>query len=236
MDAIILAGGEGKRLRHVVSDVPKPMAPVAGRPFLEYLIQKLKDAGAGKIVLSVGYKADAIRKHFGDGSRFGVSISYVEEKELLGTGGAIRYAAEKGGVGDEFLVLNGDSYFDVDLQALARAHKASKAVGTLALRRVVNPHRSGVVELDAEGRITKFSEKKKVEGEALINGGVYALSRRIFNHFPQKEEFSVEEEGFPAAIAGGLAGVVSDGYFIDIGVPEDYARADEDFKKRVVSV
>ncbi|MBI2888550.1 MAG: nucleotidyltransferase family protein [Candidatus Liptonbacteria bacterium] len=233
MDAIILAGGEGKRLQSVVAHRPKPMAFVADRPFLEYLIRKLKGSGAKNIVLSVGYKADVLWSHFGDGAAFGVSLAYIEEKELLGTGGAIRYAAEEAQVGETFFVLNGDSYFDVDYGALLRMHEVKKGVGVLALRKVMNPHRSGVVELDAEGRITKFHEKKQVTGEALINGGVYVLSRRIFEYFPKKEKFSLEEEGFPAAIAGGLYGVVSEGYFIDIGIPEDFAKAQEDFKKRI---
>ncbi len=233
MDAIILAGGEGRRLKSVVSDRPKPMALVAGRPFLEHLIQKLVRESITRVVLSVGYMASFIEDHFRDGAAYGVPITYVEEKELLGTGGAIRYAAEEGNVGEEFLALNGDSYLGVDCRALLRAHAASRGVGTLALRKILNPHRSGVVELGAEGRIVKFHEKKQVVGEALINGGVYALSRRIFEYFPKKEKFSIEEEGFPAAIAGGLFGVVCDGYFIDIGIPEDFAKAQEDFKKGV---
>jgi D-glycero-alpha-D-manno-heptose 1-phosphate guanylyltransferase len=231
MVAVILAGGEGKRLQPVVAHRPKPMAFVGDRPFLEYLIAKLKRSGVKDIVLLVGYKADAIWSHFGDGAAFGVSLVYVEEKELLGTGGAIRYAAEQGGAGETFFALNGDSYFDADYGELLRVHEGKRGAGVLALRKVVNPHRSGVVELDAEGRITKFHEKKKVEGEALINGGVYLLSRRIFDYFPKKGKFSIEEEGFPAALAGGLYGVVSGGYFIDIGVPEDFARAQEELPR-----
>ena len=225
IEAIIIAGGEGRRLQSVVSDVPKPMAKVAGRPFVEYLVEQLKNAGVSRIVLSIGHKAHIIRDYFGDGSRFEVPITCIEEKELLGTGGAICYAAKESDIADTFFVMNGDSYFDIDLKALARAHTTSGAVGTLALRKFMNPYRSGVVEIDRSSRIMKFHEKKPVRGEALINGGVYVLSRSIFKHIPSKQKFSMEEEGFPAAIQAGLHGEVCKGYFIDIGIPEDFARA-----------
>ncbi len=229
VDAVILAGGLGTRLRNVVSDCPKPMAKVGGKPFLEYLVRKLMREGVRRIVLSVGYMADVIKDHFKDGAAFGVPISYVEEKEPLGTGGAICRAAREAEMGDEILVLNGDSYFDVDLHAFRRAHHALGGAGTLALRKHMSPTRSGVVELDGNSRIAKFHEKKAVEGEALINGGVYLLSHRALSRFPKKEVFSVEEEGFPAAISAGLFGFISDGYFIDIGTEEDYKQAQRDF-------
>ena len=235
IEAIIIAGGEGRRLQSVVSDVPKPMAKVGGRPFLEYLVSQLKAAGVTRIVMSVSHKAHVIKDHFGDGSRFGVPMRCAEEKELLGTGGAICYAAKESNIADIFFVMNGDSYFDIDLKALARAHTASGAVGTLALRKFMNPYRSGVVEIDRNSRIVKFHEKKPVHGEALINGGVYVLSRSIFEHLPNKQKFSMEEEGFPAAIEAGLHGEVCEGYFIDIGIPEDFARAQEELPRHIKS-
>lgn len=230
MQALILAGGAGTRLRSVLGDnLNKPMAPVAGKPFLEYLIMRLQRQGIDDIILCVGYKADLIQSYFGDGARWGVHLSYSRETDFLGTGGALKLA-ESLIHGDAFYVLNGDSFFDVDLAALARFHQAVGAQATLALASVENAARYGAVRLDAEtGRIVEFAEKDETPRAGLINGGVYLLTRAALDQTPAGQVCSLEREVFPALLAAGaLYGQPCSGFFIDIGVPADYARLQAD--------
>lgn len=227
--AIVLAGGFGTRLRGVVSDVPKPMAPVAGAPFLEYILRYLKHYGISEVVLSVGYLAEKVMDHFGD--RFeGLTIHYAHEKEPLGTGGAIRFAftftqAQKA------IVLNGDSFFDVDLQSAMNFHERQKADGTIVLRDMPHPDRFGTVTIDKEARITAFNEKLKGLDRGLINTGVYLLDRQVLESAALPDRFSIEEDFFkPLISAHNFRGMVGEGYFIDIGIPEEFDRAQEDFR------
>ena len=217
MEAIILAGGLGTRLRSVVSEVPKCMAPVDGRPFLQYMLEWLSRYDVSHVVLSVGYLREVIFSYM-DSRAWPFEISYAVEEEPLGTGGGIRLALTKCRE-DRVIVLNGDTFFDVDLDALSFT-----APVTLALKPMRNFDRYGAVDWDGE-LVTGFHEKAAC-AEGLINGGVYALVRSQLDFAFQPKRFSFEKDLLEPLAAGHLvAGQVQDGYFIDIGIPEDYARA-----------
>ena len=217
MEAIILAGGLGTRLRSVVSEVPKCMAPVDGRPFLQYMLEWLSRYDVSHVVLSVGYLREVIFSYM-DSRVWPFEISYAVEEELLGTGGGIRLALTKCRE-DRVIVLNGDTFFDVDLDALSFT-----APVTLALKPMRNFDRYGAVDWDGE-LVTGFHEKAAC-AEGLINGGVYALVRSQLDFAFYPKRFSFEKDLLEPLAAGYLvAGQVQDGYFIDIGIPEDYARA-----------
>ena len=217
MEAIILAGGLGTRLRSVVSEVPKCMAPVDGRPFLQYMLEWLSRYDVSHVVLSVGYLKEVIFS-FMDSRACPFEISYAVEEEPLGTGGGIRLALTKCRE-DRVIVLNGDTFFDVDLDALSFT-----APVTLALKPMRNFDRYGAVDWDGE-LVTGFHEKAAC-AEGLINGGVYALVRSQLDFAFYPKRFSFEKDLLePLAAAHLVAGQVQDGYFIDIGIPEDYARA-----------
>lgn len=223
--AIILAGGFGTRLAAVVSDVPKPMAPVAGRPFLERLLDRLIAQGIRRVVLAVGHKKDIIRNHFGATYK-GVPIQYSEENEPLGTGGAILQAFVESGA-ESALVFNGDTYCTLNLNELSAAHQRGGAKATLALVPVDDAGRYGEVQLDAANRIVAFREKNPEHAAGLINAGIYALNRSVFDLVPGQIRFSFEQAVLQAhAATEGFVGHIAQGaIFIDIGVPEDYYRA-----------
>ena len=223
--AVILAGGFGTRLAAVVSDVPKPMAPVAGRPFLERLLDRLEAQGIRHAVLAVGYRSPIIRSHFGS-KRGAVKLSYSEEAEPLGTGGALRQAFDSQAL-DRAIALNGDTWCDVDLHALSRSHAAAGTVATLTLVQQDDASRFGTVDIDARGRIEGFREKRPGAGAGLINAGVYALERGVFDLAPAATRFSFENDVLQARAGERrfASHVARDATFIDIGVPDDYARA-----------
>ncbi len=222
--AVVLAGGFGTRLAAIVSDVPKPMAPVAGRPFLERLLDRLAQQCIRRIVLAVGYKREIIQSHFGD-HYHGLDVAYSVEAEPLGTGGAIKQAFVEQSLA-QALVLNGDTFCTLDLSVLSAEHARSGASATLALVRVEDAGRYGAVELDSSGRIAAFREKNPDTGAGLINAGVYALESRVFELAPAAARFSFEQDVLQAHAAGqGFRGHVADASFIDIGVPDDYHRA-----------
>jgi len=225
MDVIILAGGMGTRLKSVVKDIPKPMAIVAGHPFLRYLIEYLSRFDVSNVIFATGYKSEIIedwvkRHNFGFKSQFSV------ENQPLGTGGAIKKAAELSG-SKNICVLNGDTFFDVDLKALEAAYAKARTPVCMALKPMQNFDRYGNVELDTHGRVVAFKEKEFC-AKGQINGGVYMLNTSIlFDKLPEK--FSLENDVFKSAAQNGkVTGFFSDGYFIDIGIPEDYARADRE--------
>jgi NDP-sugar pyrophosphorylase family protein len=204
------------------------MAPIGERPFLEYLIMRLQRQRIEDIVLCDGNKADLIESYFGRGDRWGVHLTYSYETAFLGTGGAVKLA-EDFVRGDEFIVLNGDSFFDVDLCELMRFHHEIGAAATLALAHVDNAQRYGAVHLDDEQHIVGFAEKDDAAGGGLINGGVYVLNRTALNLMPRGEVCSLEREVFPALLkAHHLYGRPYPGFFIDIGVPADYERLQAD--------
>jgi D-glycero-alpha-D-manno-heptose 1-phosphate guanylyltransferase len=222
MQTLILAGGLGTRLRTVIEDRPKPLAPVADRPFLEYLILQVKNQGFIDIVLCIGYLGEQIQNYFGDGNRWGVQISYSQEKELLGTGGAIKLA-QRVIKEDNLLVMNGDSFLQVDLNKLITYHLKKEAQATIALVEADDSTRYGAVEINEEGEIENFVEKGERSRLNLINGGVYLLNRKVFDDIPEGKT-SLEREVFPRLIGKGFYGMPVKGFFIDIGVVEEYQR------------
>lgn len=228
MEAIVLAGGLGQRLRSAVSDVPKPLAPVGGRPFLEHQLDYWLGQGIECFVLAVGYKGDVIRRHFG--ARYGeAEMVYAVEQELLGTGGAVANAARLLHAREPFIVLNGDTFFEVDLADLYGFHRTKGSCLTIALKAVPSNTRYGGVSVDAHGRIREFHARPAAPGETLINGGVYLLDPSVLDGdgLLHGERFSLEDDFIPELLRAGkpVHGRVSSGRFIDIGVPEDYRAA-----------
>lgn len=226
IEAIVLAGGKGTRLGDISKDTPKPMLPVNGRPFLEYVLAYLAEQGVDRVVLSVGHFADAVIRHFGN--KFcGISVDYAREEKTMGTGGAIRLSMDRV-TSQSIVVLNGDTMFSPDLSIMLGRHKSTGACITMSLRNEVERSRYGAVRLDG-GRVVGFAEKASSEG-GLMNAGIYIINRDFaFNNIPMKEH-SFEQEVLPKAMeAACLYGYVSDGYFIDIGIPEDYMRANREF-------
>lgn len=228
MKALILAGGLGTRLQSLMPDRPKPMAKAKGKPFLEYQIEQLRAQAIEELVLCVGYQASQIQDYFGDGHRRGVGIAYAVETELLGTAGAIRNAGDF--TGDTFLVLNGDSYLEVDFRALVGFHWRQQSadpqtVGTIATVVVDNAAAYGTLELDAQGRILRFREKAKA-GPGWINAGVYVLESDILDFIPTGRAVSIEKETFPLVLERGrhLYAYQVEGFFVDIGTPQGYRR------------
>ena len=225
MEAIILAGGRGTRLSSVVPNLPKPLAPVNGRPFLSYVLASLAMQGFTRICLSTGYMADAIEQQYGTNFR-NMELVYVQEESPLGTGGAIRAALASTATQDIF-VLNGDTLARVDFQAMMEQHRNSGDTLTIALTQVTDTARYGAVTVN-DSHVTAFSEKG-ITGPGYINAGIYLMRRSIFTPFLLPEAFSFEQqilmEHFSALCPGAF---LSSGYFIDIGVPEDYMRAQQE--------
>ncbi len=231
--AIVLAGGLGTRLRSVISDMPKPMAPVSGKPFLHYIFVYLQKQGIKEAILSVGYKHEMIEEFFGH-SYLGINISYALELEPLGTGGGIKQALDI--AQSDAFVLNGDTFFDVNLSALHTFHQIKNSDLSLSLKRMERFDRYGTVALDADARVLQFNEKQYRE-EGLINGGVYLLNKDLFKKIEQQEgqkladKFSFEKDVMEKHLKNlHFYGREFEGYFIDIGIPEDYQKAQEDFK------
>ncbi len=232
--AIILAGGLGTRLRDTVPDLPKPMAPVGDKPFLHYIFCYLQKQHITKAVLSVGYKSETIKDYFGK-EYMGIQLAYADEFEPLGTGGGIREAFRY--VEGLAFVLNGDTFFDVDLWALRDFYFQKNADIALSLKRLQHFDRYGTVQTGAEQQVLQFDEKKLCE-DGLINGGAYLFDNRIFERIERKKEadlpykFSFEKDILENQVDRmRFFGKEFDGYFIDIGVPEDYRKANEELPK-----
>jgi D-glycero-alpha-D-manno-heptose 1-phosphate guanylyltransferase len=221
-EAIILVGGLGTRLRSLVSDVPKPLAPVAGRPFLAWLLDKLEGHGVRRVILATGYLSEKVQAAFGEEWN-GLRIDYSVEDEPLGTGGAIAKALILRS-GDTMHVLNGDTFLDYRLQALAEATLGSGCAIGMALAAVPDVARYGAVMLD-QGRVTAFLEKGQ-HGCGYINAGGYFLSADAIAHFPMSGAFSFEQTILKDRVAAGVVfGFTETAGFIDIGVPNDYMKA-----------
>ena len=230
LEAVILAGGFGTRLQHIVSDVPKPMAPMdeAGTPFLKYVLADLARQGIRRVILSTGYKSEVIEQYFG-GSFQGMELVYSREDTPLGTGGAVKQALTLCTAPDVF-VLNGDTFFDVDLTAMRDFHRAQGADFTLAMKEMFNFDRYGALEVQ-DGRILAFHEKKPLR-QGWINGGVYCLRRELLSGV-KEQRFSLETDFMEKQMKQlKICGFPSDGYFIDIGIPEDYYRAQKEMKRK----
>ena len=224
--AVVLAGGFGTRLQSVVRDLPKPMAEVAGRPFLTYVLDELAAHGFSRAILSTGYKHECIESYFGDVYR-SLSIAYARETEPLGTGGGIWNAIQQSPAGYTF-VCNGDTLFHADWDALERLALRHRSP-VIALRRVDDVSRYGCVETSPDGRILRFVEKGGVVGAGCINAGVYLLPKSLFAGFRVGERFSFEKDIMEKRVSEQpFYANISDGYFIDIGIPEDYVRAQKE--------
>jgi D-glycero-alpha-D-manno-heptose 1-phosphate guanylyltransferase len=225
MEAIVLAGGLGTRLRSVVKDVPKPMALVDGKPFLLYILRYLKRNHINRVILSVGYKWHVIKDYFGDEFE-GLELIYSVEDSLLGTGGAIKKSFLKV-TGANAYIVNGDTFFDVDLNEL-RLPETSKLI--LSLKEMKNFDRYGAVQVGQDSKVINFLEKGFVKS-GYINGGIYLASSKIFDGFKLNDVFSFEEFLEKEFKALNTMSASFDNYFIDIGIPEDYERSQHEFKK-----
>lgn len=227
--AVILAGGMGTRLREVVADKPKVLAEVNGRPFITYLLDQLSDAGVSRVVLCTGYMAALVSTTLGS-HYHGMELLYSEETTPLGTGGAIRLALPLI-ANFPVLVMNGDSFCDVDLPSLLQQHKATGAKASLALAQVSKVSRYGAVEVAADNSIIRFEEKGCRQGSGLINAGIYLLANSVVESIPPQKAVSLEREIFSDLIDQGLYGFVQQGRFIDIGIPSDYQAASSFFRE-----
>jgi mannose-1-phosphate guanylyltransferase len=231
MQAIVLVGGRGTRLRPLTETVPKPALTLVDRPFLAYMIEWLAAHGVSEVVLACGFLPDVLREALaGEEERAGVRIRYAVEPEPLGTAGAIRFAADELGddLEDRFLALNGDVLTDLDLGALVRAHAERAARATIALHPVEDSSAFGLVHSAEEGEVLAFLEKtgEAVPGE--VNAGMYALERSVLELIPPGESVSIERDVFPRLVGGGLHGLLLEGYWVDIGTPERYLQASWD--------
>jgi D-glycero-alpha-D-manno-heptose 1-phosphate guanylyltransferase len=223
MKSVLLVGGLGTRLRTVVSSAPKVLARVGNRPFLELLIRQLRYQGAHRLVLCTGYLAEQIEEEFGDGREFGVTIQYSRESQPMGTAGAVKRAKPFLESGGDFLVLNGDSFVEADFERLVGFHREHRALASLAALAVPDASRYGTVQVGSAGRVTGFAEKGK-SGPGLVNAGVYVFREEILEHIPEGPA-SLEKDVFPRLLDRGVYAREQQGMFVDIGTPEDYARA-----------
>jgi D-glycero-alpha-D-manno-heptose 1-phosphate guanylyltransferase len=226
-EAIILAGGLGTRLRSVIADVPKCMAPVNGIPFINFIIAYLKNEGITRFIFSLGYKSEIITDYL-DAHFKGLEKVYVVEKEQLGTGGAIKKACEAVD-GKEVVIVNGDTIFNINLPDLVKAHHSQNAACSIALNHMSDFERYGTVEFNKEGIITAFHEKK-ICSKGYINGGIYILNVSNFFKKNLPEKFSFEKDYLEKYLSEqAFMSVVFDSYFVDIGVPQDYEAFQQKF-------
>lgn len=260
MEAILLCGGLGTRLRSVVSDRPKPMADIAGKPFLHYLVKMLSESGVKHLIFALGYMGEQIEAYFQSGEDYGLSISYSYEDSPLGTGGAIRNALSHVS-GENVLVLNADTYFHTDYENLFMQQLKNKSAMTIASRKIEDISRYGAILKDETGRIIRWNEKMNpnegasatLQGEKSgcplesssskastvrevlrageINGGIYVMQKSLIEKIPEGKQ-SLENDCIPMWLKDGvyLQAILSDGYFMDIGIPEDYAQFRKDIE------
>ncbi|MGJ4098858.1 nucleotidyltransferase family protein [Corynebacterium jeikeium] len=233
-DAVILVGGKGTRLRPLTNSIPKPMLPVAGAPFLEHLLARIKEAGMTHVVLGTSFKAEVFEEHFGDGSHLGLEIEYVVEDEPLGTGGGIRNVLDHLRY-DRAMVFNGDVLGGTDLQAVLNTHVEQEADVTLHLLRVSDPRAFGCVPTDADGRVSAFLEKTEDPPTDQINAGSYVFNRSVIEKIPAGRPVSVEREIFPGLLEGGarVFGHVDQAYWRDMGTPADFVRGSSDLVRGI---
>ena len=234
VDAVVLVGGQGTRLRPLTLSAPKPMLPTAGLPFLTHLLSRIAEAGVEHVVLGTSYKAGVFESEFGDGSKLGLQIEYVTEAEPLGTGGGIANVASNLRH-DTALVFNGDVLSGADLGALLDCHENNGADVTLHLVRVGDPRAFGCVPTDADGMVTEFLEKTQDPPTDQINAGCYVFRREVIDRMPKGRALSVEREVFPALLSDGLkvCGYVDATYWRDMGTPEDFVRGSADLVRGI---
>jgi len=221
---ILLVGGMGTRLQSLLPHTPKPLAPVGENPFLEILVLQLRTWGVRRLVMCTGHRAEQIEETFGDGRKWDVNIEYSQELSPLGTAGALRFAKPLLQQVPDFLVLNGDSFLELDFQQFLRFHREHGGLVSMAVRKVQDASRYGTVDLDAKQRVVGFREKDNAGAAGLVNGGVYLFRRDALAHFPDGPA-SLEKDIFPRLLDHGVYAAEQYGMFIDIGTPEDYARA-----------
>jgi len=221
--AVILAGGFGTRLRSVIADRPKVLAEIFGRPFIAYLFDQLLSFHISRVVLCTGYMGDRIKKTFGDAYK-ALKIEYSQEPIPLGTAGALRNALSHF-ISDQILVLNGDSFYSADIASFWNWHTSNDALCSLLLTKVADTSRYGRVEIDSQGIILKFDEKGGCSEPGLINAGIYFMNKQLILSIPTQRCVSLERDVFPLWIGRKLYGCGTEGTFIDIGTPEDYAKA-----------
>jgi mannose-1-phosphate guanylyltransferase len=236
MQAIVLVGGEGTRLRPLTNDMPKPALTLVDRPFLAYMVEWLGCHGVTEAVLACGFLPDVLREALGEGERGGVRLRYVAEPQRRGTAGAIRFAADALGdaLDDRFLALNGDLLTDLDLTALLHAHEQRGAAATLALHAVQDAAAYGLVRSGPGGEVLEFLEKTGEAAPGEVNAGAYVLERSVLDLIPAGEEVSIEREVFPRLVGAGLHGLLLDGYWMDVGTRERYLQASWDILERRV--
>ncbi|BBX17951.1 GDP-mannose pyrophosphorylase [Mycolicibacterium duvalii] len=234
VDAVILVGGMGTRLRPLTLSAPKPMLPTAGLPFLTHLLSRIADAGIEHVILGTSYKAEVFESAFGDGSKFGLQIEYVVEDEPLGTGGGIANVSSRLRY-DTAVVFNGDVLSGCDLSELLSSHFERDADVTLHLVRVGDPRAFGCVPTDSEGRVTAFLEKTQDPPTDQINAGCYVFKRSVIEDIPKGRALSVEREVFPRLLTEGLkvCGYVDATYWRDMGTPEDFVRGSADLVRGI---
>lgn len=250
MKGIIIAGGAGTRLRPLTYVRPKPLIPVVNRPFLEYQVALLKRHGIDEIIFCTNYMADKIEAHFGDGSRFGVSMKYAIEQHPLGTAGAIKNAQTLAGR-DTFVVLNGDVLTDFDIGSILEFHRDKGAMVTVTLKEVPSPSPYGVIVTDDEGRVLEFREPSEAQKKALasnpniehtgvdyINAGIYIMEPDALDRIPTGRPVSVERETYPRLLEEKVPfyAIARDGYWLDIGRPEQYRQATNAILSRDIAV
>ncbi len=234
MKAVILVGGKSTRLLPLTCNLPKPMVPVLNRPFMEYVIEHLGRHGVREIVMAMNYLPEAIESHFGSGTALGSHIVYAVEKMPMDTAGAVKNCEDH--LDGAFLVLNGDIFTELDITAMFRFHKARKAKATICLTPVADPTPYGLIETDANSRVTRFLEKPKPEEITtnMINAGTYILEMDVLNYIPKDTPFSFERKLFPALLECGepVYAYPSDAYWIDIGRPEKYLKLNYDLLQK----
>ncbi len=234
VEAVVLVGGKGTRLRPLTLSAPKPMLPTAGVPFLAHLLSRIRESGVRRVVLGTSYLAETFSDHFGDGSEMGLEIEYVVEDEPLGTGGGIRNVCKYLSA-DDVLVFNGDVLAGTDLTAVVDTHRRTKADATLHLVRVQDPRAFGCVPTDDDGRVTAFLEKTEDPPTDQINAGCYVFRREVIESIPEGRPVSVERETFPGLLASGacVSGHVDVAYWRDMGTPMDLVRGSADLVRGV---
>lgn len=235
MQALILVGGEGTRLRPLTSTVPKPVVPLVDRPFIVYMLEWLRGHDVLDVVMSCGFMASGVRNVLGDGSGLGIRLRYVDEPRPLGTGGAVKFAESL--LDERFLMLNGDVLTDMDISGQLGQHERTGARGTLALIAVDDPTGYGLVRLNRDRSVQDFLEKPSPDqiDTNLISAGAYVLEREVLDLIPPGVNASIERDVFPALVGDGLYGAVADGYWLDIGTPDRYLKATFDILERNVA-
>jgi NDP-sugar pyrophosphorylase family protein len=222
--AVLLVGGIGTRLQPVLPVTPKPLAPIGDAPFLQLLVRQLRSQGIRRLVMCTGHLADQVEKEFSDGHKWDVEITYSRESHPLGTAGAVKLAERHLPEVSDFLVMNGDSFLELDFRELIRFHRGHNGLISMALRRVPDAQRYGTVQLDAHNRVVGFREKIGAPVPGIVNGGVYVFKRAMLQYIPDGSA-SLEKDVFPLLLEHGVYALEQQGMFIDIGTPEDYARA-----------